>query len=441
MNHKSLTNPKRLIKNNLHKIYSKKVQNFYNMGSEEILEYRNKRFKEILEHSLKYVPYYNQPIYHEFYNSFDNTHYDHLNKLPILRKQDVKDFNSKFWSSQKYKIRTIHTTSGTSGKTITMNTFLEEKLFQLSTLSTWYKKIGVESGWKIYLSGFMTPSKNSADKFWIDKLDKSIYLSIYDINKKNISLYEKIFKRYNPKLIYGYPSTVFEFSKVIAESMNIERVLKYSNLKVITTSEVLHPDWADFISNYIGDIYNLYGSQEGAHFATTFENGQIYNHPYYGIIETVDDNNNNIESSLGNVIVTGLNKKSMPLIRYDIGDTATIEKKEDGWDKIHEIGGRSEDLIKKKDGSRISLLNFHASKNINEINLSQIIQHNYDSFLVNISYIENTNNTLKYQVNEKFAAEMKNRLGNNNLDIRFKEIDEFTKGPNGKFKSVIVKEF
>lgn len=38
----------------------------------------------------------------------------------------------------------------------------------------------------------------------------------------------------------------------------------------------------------------------------------------------------------------------MPLIRYDIGDTATIEKMTDGWDKIHEIGGRSEDLIKKK---------------------------------------------------------------------------------------------
>ncbi|MEK4555306.1 hypothetical protein [Jeotgalicoccus sp. FSL K6-3177] len=441
MKNKSLINPKRLIKNNLHKLYSKKVEIFYNLSSDEILDYRNKRFKDILEHSLKYVPYYNQPIYHEFYNSFEKTHFNHLNELPILKKQDVKDFNDKFWSSKKFKIRTVHTTSGTSGKTIKMNTFLEEKLFQLSTLNTWYKKIGIETGWKIYLSGFMTPNNNSDDKFWIDKLDKSIYLSIYDINKKNISLYEKLFSQYNPKLIYGYPSTVYEFSKVITESISIIKILRYTNLKVVTTSEVLQPGWADFILNNVGDIYNLYGSQEGAHFATTFKDGYIYNHPYYGVIETVDDNNRIIEGSLGNVIVTGLNKKSMPLIRYDIGDTATIEKMTDGWDKIHEIGGRSEDLIKKKDGSKVSLLNFHASKNINEINLSQIIQYSYDRFLVNINYIENTNESLKHQVNEKFASAMKNRLGNKNLDIKFKEMEEFSKGPNGKFKSVIVKEF
>src|SRR5699024_2034264 len=146
---------------------------------------------------------------------------------------------------------------GTSGKTIKMNTFLEEKLFQLSTLNTWYKKIEVETGWKIYLSGFMTPNNNSDDKFWIDKLDKSIYLSIYDINKKNIPLYEKLFAQYNPKLIYGYPSTVYEFSKVITESISIIKFLKYTNLKVITTSEVLQPGWADYIFNNVGDIYNL----------------------------------------------------------------------------------------------------------------------------------------------------------------------------------------
>lgn len=60
---------------------------------------------------------------------------------------------------------------------------------------------------------------------------------------------------------------------------------------------------------------------------------------------------------------------------------------------------------------------------------------------MNINYIENTNESLKHQVNEKFASAMKNRLGNKNLDIKFKEMEEFSKGPNGKFKSVIVKEF
>src|SRR5699024_8876782 len=202
------------------------------------------------------------------------------------------------------------------------------------------------------------------------------------------------------KLIYGYPSTVYEFSKVITESIDIIKILRHTNLKVVTTSEVLQPGWADFILNNVGDVYNLYGSQEGAHFASTFKDGYIYNHPYYGVIETVDDNNRIINGSLGNVIVTGLNKKSMPLIRYDIGDTAILEKMPDGWDKIHEIGGRSEDLIKKKDGSKVSLLNFHASKNIKEINLSQIIQYSYERFLVNIKYIENTNDSVKHQVNE-----------------------------------------
>src|SRR5699024_5062266 len=151
----------------------------------------------------------------------------------------------------------------------------------------------------------MTPNNNSDDKFWIDQLDKSIYLSIYDINKKNLFIYEKLFMQYKPTLIYGYPSTVYEFSKVITESIDIIKILRHTNLKVVTTSEVLQPGWADFILNNVGDVYNLYGSQEGAHFASTFKDGYIYNHPYYGVIETVDDNNRIINGSLGNVIVTG----------------------------------------------------------------------------------------------------------------------------------------
>lgn len=441
MKNKNLISPKRIIKNNLYKIYNSKIEKFYSSTEFDFLEYRNKRFKDVLEYSIKHVPYYDNKVYREFYNSFENNHFDFLNQLPILKKQDLKDNNKLFWSTEKFKLRTVHTTSGTSGKSITMNTFIEEKLFQLATLNSWYKKIGIEQGWKIYLSGFMSPDSNSSEKFWIDKMDKSIYLSIYDININNIKLYEKLFNKFNPKLLYGYPSAIYEFSKIISKSKSINTILSLTSLKVVTTSEVLHPDWEAFISNNIGAVYNLYGSQEGAHFASTFSDGKIYNHPYYGIIETVDENYTNIQGKLGDVIVTGLNKKSMPLIRYEIGDTASLISQNNGWDIITEIGGRSEDLIKKIDGSRVSLLNFHSSKNINEINLSQIIQYNYDEFIVNINYVKNANENVKNEVNKKFAAEMKKRLNNKNLIITFKEIDEFKKGPNGKFKSVVVKEF
>lgn len=441
MKNKKLISPKRLIKNNLYKIYNSKIEKFYLYNNYELLKYRNERFKDLLEYSIKYVPYYNKKIYREFYNAFENSHFEYLNQLPILKKQELKNYNEQFWSKEKFKFKTVHTTSGTSGKAITMNTFIEEKLFQLATLNTWYKKIGIEKGWKIYLSGFMTPGSDSAEKYWIDKMDKSIYLSIYDINIKNISLYEGLFKKFNPKLLYGYPSSVYEFSKIISSSNSIRKNLMLNNLKVVTTSEVLHPDWEIFISYNIGSVYNLYGSQEGAHFSSTFEDGKIHNHPYYGIIETVDKHFNNVQGELGNVIVTSLNKKSMPLIRYDIGDTASVITQDNGWDIITEIGGRSEDLIKKSDGSKVSLLNFHASKNIKEINLSQIIQYNYNSFKVNINYVEGTSENNKNVVNKKFAKEMKKRLSNNDLSITFKEINEFKKGPNGKFKSVVVKEF
>jgi len=57
------------------------------------------------------------------------------------------------------------------------------------------------------------------------------------------------------------------------------------------------------------------------------------------------------ELNAGKVVVTDLHIESFPVIRYELGDIATLGH-EDGWPVIRELKGRDEDLLFMPDGSK-----------------------------------------------------------------------------------------
>lgn len=441
MSKRILINPKRYIKNKAYLIYLDKIKGFYKMNQQDIIKYQNIRFGEVLTYAIKHVPYYNKYVYRNFLNEYKGKYIENINELPIITKETLKKENKSFWSTQKFKLATHHTTSGTSGKALKIKVFFEEKFKSVAAVNLWYQKIGIKTGWKIFVTGHMTPNIELNEKYWIDYLDKSIYISIYEINHNNISTYDYLIKKYKPKMIYGYPSSVYELSKVIASSHDIKDRVLNLDLKVITTSEVLEDYWRVSIENNLGKVHDFYGSQEGAHLVTEFSDEKMYSHPYIGIIESVDDNNHPVFGKLGNAIVTSLNKKSMPLIRYEVGDQISLKPNETGWDEVLLIGGRSEDLIKKRDGSKVSLLNYHASKDIFEYSKTQIIQRDFEIFDVYVAFDNTCDDSAKIEANNKFELQMKKRLNNPLIQINFYEVNQFELGKNGKFKSVIVKDF
>ena len=76
-------------------------------------------------------------------------------------------------------------------------------------------------------------------------------------------------------------------------------------------------------------------------------------------MEVVDADGRRIVHGTGRILVTVLNNLSMPLIRYDIGDYATIDDQRSlypvaGWQRLASVDGRHMSMLQGPDGSRFS---------------------------------------------------------------------------------------
>jgi phenylacetate-CoA ligase len=193
-------------------------------------------------------------------------------------------------------------------------------------------------------------------------------------------------------------------------------------------------------TNLVKKLYNFYSSQECVHGIFENETGVMQIHPQMGLVEVLDESGKRIDKGLGRVVVTGFMRKSMPLIRYDIGDLIEADhyKIVNGinpqWPAVGSIFGRAEDLVYKRDGSRIGYLCFHATKNIPEITEAQIVQESFDAFVCNLVVHDVES---RKQVEEKVIAEISKRLGTP-VKIDFRYIDFIPRGKNEKFKAVVV---
>ena len=139
--------------------------------------------------------------------------------------------------------------------------------------------------------------------------------------------------------------------------------------------------------------------------------------PYYYImsphvfIEILDENNNEVEDGvLGNVVVTRLDSRSMPLIRYKPGDLAIKLKKDDypksrkfNFPLLEKIIGRDTDIIISPKGNFLIVHFFTAIFEFEEsIKQFRVVQTSSDKF--KIEYIKNRN--FKTSTIEKLEKEM-----------------------------------
>jgi phenylacetate-CoA ligase len=212
----------------------------------------------------------------------------------------------------------------------------------------------------------------------------------------------------------------------------------------IVTSEILEPQWRHSIeSTLCRRVYDFYSSTEMQHLITECDRGSLHINPLVGIVEIVDEQNRPAEAGqVGRVLITGLRQRSMPLVRYEIGDMAESTGFDARcscglqWPTIGAVQGRSEDMVVTKDGRQVGYLCFHATKNLLGIKEAQLIQRSFSEF--DFLIVPGDSEPDSRALNEcAIRAEITKRL-QDTIDLRFHYLDAIPRGPNGKFKAVVV---
>jgi phenylacetate-CoA ligase len=397
----------------------------------QLLQFQEKALRDIISYAYDHVPYYQDLFDRNGLRPMDIRTLDDIRKIPVLTKESIrknfKDMVATGCHTAGEGITYVSTT-GSSGMPLKVALSTEEMARSYLFLYYGYLKSGIRPFSKIAYIKAQAGSENgiSARSFGT--------LKEYDIDLRagpqdNICELNRL----RPQHIYSYPSYLSLLAKFILEN---DAELLFRPRSILTNGEVLTDNVRGSISGVFRcPVKDTYGSAEI--FRTAFEckSGNLHIIPDSVIVEIEDDGSGGPLE--GEAIITSLYHRTMPLIRYKIGDRLSLSREKCAcglnFTIIKSILGRSDDILALPSGRTISARAINLLDDIPGIIEYQIIQKELDYFEVIV------------RPDSKFSDEsdkcIKNiiRAGCHGEDIKISVImtTEIKRASTGKLRAVI----
>ena len=403
------------------------------LSTKEMKEIQEKKLRNLIEHAYNTVSYYHKIFNNAGIKPSDIRHFSDLEKIPILSKSDLKNAKESM-ISRKVALNkcVLHQTSGSTG--IPLKIFFTKK----DHWSNDYERIRRENGYNPLKDVFLDMTRLPSERKWYQKLSPS---NRYKLNiSQPISEQIATIKDVNPDVIWGYPSAI----QIICQNLKLQGIDTINPKLVFTASEILSNHTRQLIENVLDTtVLDVYGSHETGCLAWECrENKSYHTCMDTNAIEFLDKNNQRIESGeSGRVIVTNLHSYAMPIIRYEIGDSATPTGTTCSCGRggyiIKSINGRNNDFIKLPGNrvlSPITILRF--LQNYREFFAQyKLIQENEGIFTFYFVKARDLDQLLNIKDLEN---DLKTLLGEN-ADISIIPVEHIEKDASLKLRSVVSK--
>lgn len=413
------------FKGNKIRSYLKYLQETQRYSENELKSLQEEKLRSLLLYSIDKVPAYSK--YRHLYTDIMENPFSAITKLPILTKQDFSHSSLAYISNDVKKEDLIpNRTGGSTGEPVQF--YLDRKTVEFYEAARWRGlswsniKIGDSSamiwGSPIELTQQQRLSYKLKERFFKNR----ILISAYNLNPSSLKEYIKKLNSFKPMYIYGYASALYLFAELMLSS-NLS--LKFKPVAVVSTAETLYDFQREKIENaFKSRVINEYGARDGGILAYQCSRGNMHLTVENAYIEIVDVNTKQPvpPGSSGLVIVTDLNNYSMPRIRYQLGDVATLSL--DRCDcgvqlpLLEKIEGREDDIFVATNGAYVHGHVFnHIARNLNGIKQFQIIQHSRSN--ISLKIIRGLNyDDLQVQ---QFINEIKKVMGSVEIKVEFVE--------------------
>ena len=346
----------------------------------QVDQYRKKHFGNILQFACE-----NSPFYQSYYRHINTEQIVTPSDLPLLnkhilmenwenvvtektiKKNDLKKYFSTSFDFEKRFLNeylAFHTSGSTGYPTYVV---WDQGEFQFSIanyfLAVSSKMLGMNSFEDVLARKYQIAYIGIMDDYvggnsWAYGLKQYANIVMFSVFSPIDYLCEKLDK-FNPDIIMTKPSLLGELSR----KQSIGEL--HLNLKnIIFAGEMISPIDGRDIYNYFGiRAKNSYSTCETGPIAfqtsSNDESMDILENMVW--LELVDDEGNIIEDyyKLGNIVITNLYNKTMPIIRYNLGDKAYYmpNEKNDALNRISYIYGRETSFFPFSDsnGRRINV--------------------------------------------------------------------------------------
>jgi phenylacetate-CoA ligase len=408
---------------------------------DQIKEYQNERLRILIKHAYDNVPYYNKVMRDRHLTPDDIRTSEDLRKLPIITRADLKKDPKQFIATNfKPGQMIVGHTSGTTGSPIEL--YWDDQICQIKTVVDWRQKLtaGISVGDRIafFLARPVVPVGRTRPPFWRHNyILNHMFCSSWHMSKENLPIYLDKLKKFAPKAIEGYPSTISILAKYIL-SQNTTFPMKV----VFTSSETLLPSQKEAIEKaFACRLFDFYGMAERVAFATECDvhEGKHFNMDF-SITEVLSADGVPAEyGQLGRIVATGLHNFAMPLIRYQTSDITAIRKAPctcgRGFILMENIASKDEDIVITRGGRLISasLLN-GVTHHMTSIAEHQFVQDDLEHARLRIVKKPEFS-----EADHQFIVKGFNAIFGDEMKVVIEYVDNIPKTSAGKFRWVISK--
>jgi phenylacetate-CoA ligase len=273
-------------------------------------------------------PFYRGLIERALGSGFDATTLQlaDLRRLPILRKEELRQAGEAALTVPRNEADRGDTSGSNGERPFTFYLDKDRSAREMAFVYDNWSRIGfTEKTGKIVLRGFGLHPKGTSISQWEPAL-RELRLSVFPMTHDDVRSYIDLIDRHELEYLYGYPSAI---ELMCRHMCRIGRMPKRPLKGILPISEPLYPHQRRIIAAVFGEvpIANFYGLSEKVLFAREISSDGFYQFdPLYGHAELVDEDGLPVTEAgrEGRLIGTGFTGRSMPFLRYDTEDRASL---------------------------------------------------------------------------------------------------------------------
>ena len=422
----------------------KEIESTLQLEKIEVEKNQLESLKAIIKYAYQHTPYYRKLMDDEGINPDSIRSFSDIHKIPLLSKKDIQDNCDQMISDEydKSDLRQDSSGGSTGEPTIFYRTLENLQLRAADQIrhdkwSGW--DIGERMGLVWGAQRDLSASK-SMKEFILSRYIARIWeLDAFEMTEQKMLEYTHTLEKIQPKMILGYANALVEFSKYLLKHQPNHTI---SLRGIVSSAETLTEEKRELIEQaFKCKVLNRYGSREVGLIASECKQQSglhINSDSIY--LEIVKSGQPVLDGESGDILITDLTNKAMPLIRYKLGDVGRKSTQTcqcgNPLPLLDKVEGRTGDFFVTSQGSLVHGEYFtHLFYGIDEVIQFQVIQETLQD--ITLKLVTKAGASCASYIDE-FKQKTNEILNNNcNFDVQF--VDKIEPTKTGKLLFTISK--
>jgi len=348
--------------------------------------------KVLLLHASRCIPYYRKVLRDVGVVVEGRLDRSRFEQIPVMTKETM----AQHWDelvSEDYRTRKwyFNASGGSTGEPLRLIQDDQYARWGNAASYYWYKDIlgidepaekkvivwGSERDLLEGRSGFKSRIAN-----W---LNNTVFLNAFSMTEDDMRRFVQTINTTRPGLVRGYAGSLYELCRFAGRN----NLKMHSPKAVVSSAELLTSEMRTTIEAvFSSKVFNFYGSREANNIAGECRSGLMHIFSFHNFVEVLNGQGQPAQDGEeGRVVVTNLHNLSMPLIRYQIGDTAVFASHPcscgSALPVLERLSGRITDSFAKADGTVVHGEFFtHLFYFKDWVRAFQVIQETYKSIRI-----------------------------------------------------------